>query len=182
MPVLLIVDFQNDFCPGGALGVEGADAIVPRVNELMDRFSLVIASKDWHPAETIHFEKWPPHCIQDTEGAEFHPDLNTEKIDQVFLKGMSNKDDGYSAFEAMNQNLADYLNSKNCKQLFICGLTTEYCVRFTALDAVEQGFKTHVYTDAIAAVNQNQGDAGKALDEMKKNGVKLVRSETVPVS
>ncbi|MEX0772813.1 MAG: nicotinamidase [Balneolales bacterium] len=177
MPVLLIVDFQNDFCPGGALGVEGGDKIVPKINELMDRFSLVIASKDWHPPESVHFEKWPPHCIQDTEGAEFHPDLHTGKIDQVFLKGMGNQDDGYSAFEATNLNLAEYLKSKNCKQLFICGLTTEYCVRFTARDAVEQGFNTHVYTDAIAAVNRSPGDADKALEEMKNNGIKLVRSE-----
>lgn len=180
MPVLLIVDYQKDFCPGGSLGVEGGDKIVSTINGLMGRFSLVIASKDWHPPETVHFEKWPPHCVQDTDGAEFHPDLNTEKIDQVFLKGMGNKDDGYSAFEAMNLDLSDYLKRKNCKQLFICGLTTEYCVRFTALDAVEKGFKTHVYTDAIAAVNKNPGEADKALEEMKKSGVRLVRSETVP--
>ncbi|MEX0779900.1 MAG: nicotinamidase [Balneolales bacterium] len=179
MPVLLIVDFQNDFCPGGSLGVEGADTIVPRVNELMERFSLVIASKDWHPTETVHFEKWPPHCIQDTEGADFHPDLNTEKIDQIFLKGMGNKDDGYSAFEATNVNLAEYLKNKNCKQLFICGLTTEYCVRFTALDAVDLGYKTHVYTDAIAAVNKAPGDGDKAIEEMKNKGIKMMRSEAV---
>ncbi|MEX0684637.1 MAG: isochorismatase family protein [Balneolales bacterium] len=180
MPALLIVDFQNDFCPGGALGVEGAAKIVLVVNDLIKRFSLVIASKDWHPAETVHFEKWPPHCIQETEGAEFHPDLDSDKIEKVFLKGMSNKDDGYSAFEATNENLEDYLLSKNCKQLFICGLTTEYCVRFTALDAQEKGFKTHVFTDAIAGVNRNQGDVDNSLNEMKNHGIRLCRTDSIP--
>src|SRR5690606_19482878 len=106
---LLIVDVQNDFCPGGALAVKDGDKVVPVINGIIDKFDLVLASKDWHPVDSVHFEKWPVHCVQNTYGADFHPDLQTDKIDRVLLKGTQNKDDGYSAFEATNVSLADFL-------------------------------------------------------------------------
>lgn len=179
MKALLVVDVQNDFCPGGALAAPEGDQVVPVINELMEKFPLVVASKDWHPEDTVHFEKWPVHCVKNTEGAEFHPDLNTSKIEKVFLKGTGNKDDGYSAFEATNEDLKDYLKSKNVDQLYVVGLTTEYCVKNSAEDAVKNGFKTMVVEDAIEGVKANEGDVEKALKEMKDNGVEFVRSTDI---
>lgn len=174
---LLIVDVQNDFCPGGALEVKDGDKIVPVINNIVHKFDVVISSQDWHPADSMHFGKWTPHCIANTYGAEFHRDLHTEKIDLKLLKGTQNKDDGYSAFEATNTSLADYLIERNVHELFICGLATDYCVKATVLDALSEGFHTHVITDAIAAVNVNPGDDKKALQEMYVNGCILVESK-----
>lgn len=179
MRALLVVDVQRDFCPGGALGVKDGNKIIPNINRLMQEFDLVVASRDWHPEETVHFEKWPVHCVRDTEGAEFHPDLNLRQIDKEFVKGTENKDDGYSAFEATNENLADYLKAKEVEELYVCGLTTEYCVKFTSIDAVKNGFKTFLFTDSIAAVNMNPGDAEKALEEMQQEGVIFLTSKIV---
>ncbi len=180
MKALLIVDVQNDFCPGGALGAPGTDEVVPVINRLQEQFDLVVASKDWHPEETVHFEKWPPHCIRETEGAAFHPDLQTQKIDTVFLKGTGNKDDGYSAFEATNEDLAGFLKSKGVDELYVAGLTTDYCVKHTALDAAKNGFRTIVVKDAIRPVNANPGDEDKALEEMEDAGCRFTISEAVP--
>lgn len=170
MKALLIVDVQNDFCPGGALGVKGGDEVVPLINELMQDFDLVLASKDWHPEDTVHFKKWPIHCVRDSPGAEFHPDLNTDRIDQVFLKGTENKDDGYSAFEATNLKLVDLLHEKEVDQLVVVGLTTDYCVRSTVLDALAHNFNTLLLADATRAVEAKAGDRIKALHEMKQAG------------
>ncbi len=104
---LLIVDVQNDFCPGGALGVKEGDQVVPVINSIIDRFDFVISSQDWHPEGSVHFEKWPPHCIAHTRGADFHPGLKTEKIGLKLRKGTADKDDGYSAFEATNVSFSD---------------------------------------------------------------------------
>ncbi len=125
MKDLLIIDVQNDFCPGGALGAPGTDEVVPVINELLGsgEFDRVLASKDWHPEETVHFEKWPPHCVRNTRGAEFHPDLKHDKIDKIFYKGTGNKDDGYSAFEATNEDLEEYLKGQNVDTLYVAGLT-----------------------------------------------------------
>lgn len=173
---LLIVDVQNDFCPGGALAVKDGDRVVPVINALMDRFELVISSQDWHPRETVHFEKWPPHCIAGTKGAEYHPALQSDRIGLRLFKGTENRDDGYSAFEATNVALADYLRDREISVLYVCGLTTDYCVKETALDAVKQGFHTYVITDAIAPVNAQPGDDKKALQEMYAAGCILVES------
>ena len=173
---LLVVDVQNDFCPGGALAVPEGDRVVPLINQLMEKFEIVVASKDWHPKETVHFQKWPVHCVSSTPGAEFHPQLQQGKIQQVFLKGTGNKDDGYSAFEATNLNFIEYLKQKQVTELYVTGLATDYCVRASALDAAKAGFKTYVVTDAVAAVNVKPGDDKKALDEMKQAGVALVSS------
>jgi nicotinamidase/pyrazinamidase len=179
MKALLVVDVQNDFCPGGALGVPEGDKVVPVINRLMDRFPLVVASKDWHPSETVHFQKWPVHCVRETKGAEFHPGLQVEKMHQVVYKGTGNKDDGYSAFEATNVKLADFLKERGVTELYVAGLATDYCVRASALDAVKQGFKTYVVTDAVAGVNVQPGDDQKALGEMRKAGATLVQSTDV---
>ncbi len=179
MKALLVVDVQNDFCPGGALAVPEGDKVVPVINSLLDRFDLVVASKDWHPQETIHFQKWPVHCVQNTKGADFHPALRSEKIQKVFLKGTGNKDDGYSAYEATNENLEEYLKAKGVDELYVVGLATDYCVRASALDAVRKGFKTTVVKDAVAAVNVNPGDGDRALEELRQAGVTLVSSPDV---
>lgn len=173
---LLIVDVQNDFCPGGALAVKDGDRVVPVINALMDRFELVISSQDWHPRETVHFEKWPPHCIAGTKGAEYHPALRSDRIGLRLFKGTENRDDGYSAFEATNVVLADYLRDREISVLYVCGLTTDYCVKETALDALREGFHTCVVTDAVAAVNLQPGDDKKALQEMYAAGCILVES------
>lgn len=176
---LLIVDVQNDFCPGGALAVNDGDKIVPIINQIENKFDIVISSQDWHPATTVHFEKWPPHCIAGTFGADFHPNLITDKIDLKLLKGTGNKDDGYSAFEATNVSLIDYLHENQITDLFVCGLATDYCVKATVLDALENGFHTYVITDAVAAVNMEKGDDTKALNEMYRKGCTLIESDEI---
>jgi nicotinamidase/pyrazinamidase len=179
MKALLLVDVQNDFCPGGTLAVPEGDKVVPVINQMMDSFPLVIASKDWHPKDTVHFKKWPPHCVQNTPGADFHPKLNASKIKKIFLKGTHNKDDGYSAFEATSANLAEFLKKEGVTDLYIAGLATDYCVKATALDADKNGFETFVVEDAIAAVNVKPGDDEKALKAMRKAGITLLRSDEI---
>lgn len=176
---LLIVDVQNDFCPGGALGVKDGDKVVPVINRVIEHFDYVISSQDWHPEDSVHFEKWPPHCIAGTYGADFHRDLKIEKIDLKLKKGTANKDDGYSAFEATNASLPDFLRDNKITNLYVCGLTTDYCVKETVLDALRQGFHTYVITDAIAAVNANTGDGEKAQQEMFKAGAALVEAASI---
>ena len=171
---LLIVDVQNDFCPGGALAVTDGDQVVPVINQLIDQFDVVCASKDWHPDQTIHFDRWPVHCVANTPGADFHPQLNQDPIDQILFKGTSNRDDGYSAFEATNINLTQWLKQKGVEELTIVGLATDYCVKASAIDAVDQGFQVIVKQEAIRAVNLLPNDGNKALNEMKQAGVEIV--------
>jgi nicotinamidase/pyrazinamidase len=179
MKALLIVDVQNDFCPGGTLAVPNGDKIVPIVNQMMDSFPLVIASKDWHPKDTVHFKKWPPHCVQNTPGADFHPKLNASRIKKIFLKGTRNKDDGYSAFEATSADLGEFLRKENVTDLYVVGLATDYCVKASALDADKNGFETFVVEDAVTAVNVKPGDGEKALEEMAHAGVTLINSSEI---
>jgi len=176
---LLIVDVQNDFCPGGALAAPEGDKVVPVINGLMDRFSVVVASKDWHPQQSVHFQHWPPHCAQNTRGAEFHPQLQSETIQQVFLKGTRDVDDGYSAFEATNLDLNEYLKSKGVTDVYVTGLATDYCVKASAIDAAKKGFRTFVVTDAVCAVDVQPDDGQRALEVMKAAGVTLVDSSQV---
>ncbi|MGM0410707.1 MAG: nicotinamidase [Bacillota bacterium] len=172
MRALLVVDVQNDFCPGGALAVPDGDRVVPVINELMDKFELVLASKDWHPEDSVHFEKWPEHCKKETKGAEFHPELKVDKIDRVFLKGTKDKDDGYSAFEATNLDLTNYLKKEEVTELYITGLATEYCVKESALSAVEKGFEVYVIEEAVAGIDED--DVAAALGEMKEAGIDII--------
>ncbi len=176
MRALLVVDVQNDFCPGGALAVPEGDKVVPVINGLMEKFETVVASKDWHPSDSIHFKKWPPHCVRDTKGAEFHPNLAVDRIGEVFLKGTRNKDDGYSAFEATSADLESVLKNKRVDDLYVVGLATDYCVRASALEALRKGFTTYVITDAVAAVNVKPDDGKNALEEMRTAGVNLITS------
>ncbi len=176
---LIIVDVQRDFCPGGALAAPKGDEIIPAINQLMNRFNIILASKDWHPAKTVHFDKWPPHCIRGTEGAAFHPILHHQKIEAVALKGTGNSDDGYSAFEATNLDVTHWLEQKNTDTVFITGIATEYCVMSTAMDAVKAGFKTYCVTDAVAPVNVHPDDEQIAMRNMQEAGIILITSDKI---
>jgi nicotinamidase/pyrazinamidase len=143
----------------------------------MGRFDLVVASKDYHPQNSKHFESWPIHCVKGTKGAELHPELNSSKIDQVFKKGTSSSGDGYSAFDATNQNLEAYLKNKDVDALFISGLATDYCVKHSAISASQKGFRTYLVEDAVRGLNAKPGDVDRAVIEMIKSGVILINSE-----
>ncbi len=176
MKALLIVDLQNDFLPGGALPAPYGNQIIPVVNQLINQFELVVASKDWHPEKTVHFEQWPVHCIANSAGADFPSELNHEKITTIVQKGTRDSDDGYSAFEATSLDLKKYLQEKLVKELYICGLTTEYCVKNTVLDALKAGFKTTVIQNAVAGVRAKPGDEDQAWAAMQQAGAKLIPS------
>jgi nicotinamidase/pyrazinamidase len=176
---LVIVDVQRDFCPGGALPAPAGNDVVPVINGLMDRFEWIIASKDWHPSDTKHFEKWPPHCIRGTRGADFHPDLDERRITALALKGTGSSDDGYSAFEATNLDLSHWLRKNNIDTVCVTGIATEYCVFSTAMDAVRKGFQVYVVRDAVAAVNRQEGDQEQAFREMAAGEVKLVTAAAI---
>jgi len=124
MNALLIIDLQNDFLPGGALPAPDGLRIVPVINRILKEFDVVVASKDWHPPNSRHFENWPPHCIRDTKGAEFPQGFHKQHVEKIFLKGTEGGDDGYSAFEANNADLQAYLGNRGVKHLFLAGLTT----------------------------------------------------------
>ena len=179
MKVLLIVDVQNDFIKGGTLAVEDAEEVVPVINRVMDKFDLVLATQDWHPDKSVHFKKWPSHCVAGTYGAELHPDLHKEKIDQVFLKGTGNKDDGYSAFEATNVELNSYLKDKGVSELYVCGVALEYCVKSSALDALKEGFKVFLIKDAIATFSREEEKIAQEYGELEKAGAVVISSHQI---
>ena len=176
MKALLVVDVQNDFCPGGALPAPEGDKVVPVINRLMDKFPLIIASKDWHPEITVHFDKWPRHCVQNTKGAELHPDLRQDRIAQTVLKGAMNMDEGYSVFEGIDIDLEKFLGDRGVDAVYVTGLVTEYCVKETAIDAQKRGFSTYVIKDAVEGVRLKEGDVERAFEEMEKAGVKIISS------
>ena len=179
MKALVIIDVQNDFCPGGALAAPNGDKVVPVINNIMDKFEIIVASRDWHPPESTHFDKWPKHCIAGSKGAEFHPDLNLSKIQKIFSKGTENKDDGYSAFEATNANFMAYLKKYEITEVYYCGIATEYCVKETATDSMKNRFDTYVINDAIAPVEHNPGDGEKAIAVMQESGIKFIDSRNL---
>jgi epoxyqueuosine reductase len=181
---LIVVDVQNDFCPGGALGVRGGDEVVPVINRYVERFRAagapIFASRDWHPPVTRHFQAyggvWPPHCVQGTAGAAFHPGLRLPPEATVVSKGMDPEEDAYSAFQAedpQGRALPDVLAERRVRRLFVGGLATDYCVRATALDAARAGFEVVVLTDAIRAVDLQPGDGARAEAEMRRAGARL---------
>lgn len=174
---LLVIDLQNDFCPGGALAVAGGDEIVPAINRIMASFDLVVASRDMHPAASRHFEKWPVHCVAGTPGAELHPQLNLALVQCLIEKGTTLEDDGYSDFESTNLDFAAYLREHAVEELYVCGLATDYCVKATVLDARRLGFATSVLVDCIRAVDVQPGDGDRALEEMRQHGALLRTSE-----
>ena len=187
---LVIVDVQNDFCPRGALGVPEGDRVVPVLNRYAERFSArgapVFASRDWHPAKTTHFKAyggvWPPHCVQGTPGAEFHPALRLPEGTEVLSKGMDPTSDAYSCFHAETADgmpFAAALGERGVSRLFIGGLATDYCVKATVVDGVQAGFEMVVLEDAIAAVDLTPGDGERALETMRATGAQIARLDDV---
>jgi len=171
---LVIIDFQNDFIPGGALGVPGGDDIADRVNELAadDRFDLVVATRDWHPPDHGSFTEqggiWPVHCVQGTPGAELYPGLDQSHLDVVLDTGQPRDTDGYSAFE--EPALEELLRERGIDRITVVGLATDYCVRHSVLDARRLGLDVHVEEAAIRAVDVEPGDGQRAIDEMRSAG------------
>lgn len=200
MKALLLVDIQSDFLPGGALAVPEGDKVIPVANRLQTHFDLVLATQDWHPAEHGSFAAnhpgkqpgdiidlnglrqilWPVHCVQNTPGAAFAPGLDTSRFTQVFQKGTDPGIDSYGAFfdngHRKATGLGDFLKARNVTDVFIAGLATDYCVKFTALDAVALGFRTHLLADACRGVNLNPDDVARAIAEMKTAGVQVADS------
>ncbi|ATU90990.1 bifunctional nicotinamidase/pyrazinamidase [Phyllobacterium zundukense] len=194
---LIVIDVQNDFCPGGALGVDGGDEIVPIINKLIMRFDHVILTQDWHsaghssfasshpgnaPFETIMMPYgeqtlWPDHCIRGTAGADFHHDLQWTKAELVIRKGFRPHVDSYSAFfendHTTPTGLAGYLREREITNVTFAGLATDYCVAYSALDAIENGFAADVLLDACRGINLG-GSLAAMITKMRKAGVTLV--------
>ncbi|HCE44771.1 MAG TPA: bifunctional nicotinamidase/pyrazinamidase [Lentisphaeria bacterium] len=200
---LILVDIQNDFVPGGALPVPNGADVVEVANKAMEHFDLVVAIQDWHPAGHKSFASqhkgrkvgdivdlcglqqmlWPDHCVQDSKGAEFVPGLEVKKIDKVFHKGMDRNIDSYSGFfdngHGNATGLGDYLKENGVDEITIIGLATDYCVKFTALDARKLGFKTRIIIEGVRGVEVNKGDCEKAIDEMIKAGVEIISMKSL---
>lgn len=200
MKTLVLVDIQNDFCKGGALAVKDGDAVVPVANRLIveGKFDLIVATQDYHPPTHKSFASnnkdvkvgtlgtlnglpqvwWPNHCTWGSKGAEFHKNLLSGRLAAIFRKGMDPEVDSYSGFFDNGRKhptgLAGYLKDVGATELFVLGLATDYCVKFTALDAVSLGFKTNLVLDGCRAVNLNPDDGAKAVAEMKEKGVKII--------
>lgn len=186
---LVLVDIQNDFCPGGALAVAEGDQIIEAVNRLIPEFQLVISTQDWHPADHVSFKEqggpWPPHCVQGTEGAELHAALNRERISYYFRKASAPDKDAYSEFEgvdAAGRTLDEALKSHAIKRIYVVGLATDYCVKATVLDGVKHGYEVYAVTDAMRAVNVAPDDGARALEEMERAGARLVTSDQILAS
>jgi nicotinamidase/pyrazinamidase len=186
---LIIVDVQNDFCPGGALPASSGSEIIPAINRhLADarrRGMVVYMTRDWHPPMTTHFKEfggeWPPHCVQDTVGAQFHPALQRPADAIVINKGDDPSTDGYSAFDGHTTGgipLLNDLRDRHVTTLYIAGIATDYCVRTTALDAVQAGIAVRVLQDAVAGIDVRPGDVDRAFDEMTRAGAKVVNRIT----
>lgn len=181
---LIVVDVQNDFCPGGALAVAHGDEVVAPLNKLMqeflDRGEPVYKTRDWHPEKTKHFTAfggtWPVHCVQNTRGAEFHPDLLDDPRIGVISKGFDESADGYSGFDGTH--LAQQLRDQGVEEVWVGGLATDYCVKETVLDARKEGFKVKALADAMRPVNVNPADGAKALEEMSAAGAEIVGSKS----
>jgi nicotinamidase/pyrazinamidase len=171
---LVIVDFQNDFTPGGALGVPEGDTIAPKLNALAASgdYDLVVATRDWHPADHSSFGEqggpWPVHCVAGTQGAQLHPDLDRTRIDITIDKGQDVKTDGYSGFAGTD--LEEILRERGITQVTVVGLATDYCVKNTALDALRAGFAVTVDSSAARGVEVEPGDSERALAEVRAAG------------
>lgn len=199
--VLIIVDVQNDFIPGGALAVGDGDMVVPIINQLQKKFDHIVVTQDFHPADHGSFAAnhpgkvpgesidlsglpqilWPVHCVQGTRGADFHPDLVQEKWEKIFQKGKNQEVDSYSGFfdnaRRGDTGLGDYLKQQGFELVFVCGLALDYCVKFTALDAKNLGFETFLISDATRAVNLKPEDGENAIREMEAVGIHILTSK-----
>ena len=197
---LILVDLQNDFLPGGALAVPEGDQVIPVANRVQVLFDLVVASQDWHPGDHGSFAVshpgqqpgdrielaglpqtlWPVHCVQDSAGARLAPGLDTTRIDRVFCKGTDPEIDSYSCFHdnghRRSTGLADYLRGQGVETVFILGLATEYCVKFSVLDAIDEGFAVHLVVDGCRGIDLEPGDVDRALEEMREAGAMLMSS------
>lgn len=203
MQALLLVDIQNDFCPGGTLAVPDGDAVIPVANRLMDQADLIVATQDWHPAHHGSFASnhagrkpfelgdlaglpqvlWPDHCVQWAGGAQFHPGLDTTRIARVFPKGTDPTIDSYSGFfdngKRKATGLGEWLKNQAVTEVLICGLATDYCVKATAIDAVHLGFRTILIEDACRGVGMAPQDVPDALTAMRAAGVHVTASHLV---
>jgi len=203
MSVLVLVDIQNDFLPGGSLAVSQGEKILPVVNKLLTLpFDSIIATKDWHPKSHQSFAAnhcaepgqiiilrgleqilWPVHCVQDTYGAELSKELNLQRIDKIIYKGTDESVDSYSTFfdngHFKSTGLDKYLREQHLEEVYIAGLATDYCVKYSALDALKLGYKTYVVIDACQGVNLNPNDSREALDKIKEAGGVLITSQEV---
>lgn len=202
MKTLLIVDLQNDFVEGGALPVEGGRAIVPLVNKLIPAFDTVVASLDYHPAGHVSFAEshgkkvgdtvesegvtqilWPTHCVAESFGSELVEELDCEKIDKFVLKGTQVNFDSYSALYNNNRSsetgLIAYLKEVGTTELYVCGLAADYCVLFSVLDALSEGFDVSLITDATPAINVHPDDGANAVEQMREAGAHIITSEEV---
>lgn len=182
---LLVVDIQNDFCPGGALGIPEGDRIIPAVNKYIRIFSKnkwpIFATRDWHPVKSKHFKDfggvWPVHCIHNTKGAAFHPQLKLTKETILLYKGMDPEKDSYSTFQAEDEkglSLPKLLKITGISEIYIAGLATDYCVKYSAIDALKLGFKVKILTDAIQGVNLKPRDSEKAIQKITAMGAKKI--------
>jgi nicotinamidase/pyrazinamidase len=199
MNALILVDIQNDFLPGGALAVPDGDQVIPIANRLMPHFPVVVATQDWHPANHCSFAAnhpgkkvfeqiklnglpqtlWPVHCVQGTAGAELASGLQRERIAKIFPKGTDADIDSYSGLfdngHRKSTGLGEWLKTQGVTEVFVCGLATDYCVKFTALDAVHMGFKTYFIEDASRGVNLHPNDVKNAIAEMNRAAITTVR-------
>ncbi|MGV3533279.1 MAG: bifunctional nicotinamidase/pyrazinamidase [Chthoniobacteraceae bacterium] len=204
MNALILVDIQNDFLPGGALAVPDGDQIVPIVNSIQPRFGLVVATQDWHPADHGSFAAqhsgrtpgemidlnglpqvlWPVHCVEDTAGADFAPNLERSGWARVFRKGTDAAIDSYSGFydngHRKATGLGDYLREQGVTDAYVAGLATDYCVKFTALDARQLGLRTHLIADACRGVELQPGDVARAIEAIRAAGVEITHSAALP--
>jgi nicotinamidase/pyrazinamidase len=197
MKALIFTDIQNDFMPGGALAVKDGDKVVPVANAIQHEYDLVVATQDWHPADHGSFASnrggrvgelselgglpqvlWPDHCVQGSHGAEFHPDLDLSRVARIFRKGTDPAIDSYSAFfdnaHRKSTGLGDYLREQGVKEVYVIGLATDYCVRYTALDAKMLGFETYLIEEGSRGVELKPGDVAAAIEEMRRKGVNIV--------
>jgi nicotinamidase/pyrazinamidase len=203
MKALILIDLQNDFLPGGALAVPDGDAVVPIANRLQREFELVVLTQDWHPQNHASFAAnhpgkavgqvidldgvaqvlWPVHCVQHSHGAEFAPGLQTDRVSHVVQKGTDPNIDSYSGFFDNGQRkattLAGFLRDRAVRELYILGLATDYCVKYSALDARQLGFTVSLCADACRGVNVRPEDSAEALSEMQNAGVQLISSESL---
>jgi nicotinamidase/pyrazinamidase len=178
---LILVDVQNDFCPGGALAVHNGDQVVPVLNQYIEKFMAaglpIFATRDWHPAKTTHFKAygglWPVHCVQGTRGAEFHSDLKLAKETVIISTGTAPDEEGYSGFQGRDTSgtpLATLLRDRGVERILVGGLATDYCVKHTVLDGIKQGFRAVLIGDGVRGVDLNPNDSERALQEMSDAG------------
>jgi nicotinamidase/pyrazinamidase len=181
---LIVVDVQNDFCPGGTLAVKEGDQVVLVLNRYIDQFTKaglpIFATRDWHPEKTSHFitggGPWPPHCIQGSQGAQFHPDLKLPPDTVVVSAGMGSDEDGYSGFLGRDDSgvkLVDLLRQRGIERILVGGLATDYCVKHTVLDGLKEGFKVVLLANSVRGVNLKPGDSERAIEEMLRAGAEV---------